>query len=91
MQLVVGDELTESLRDPLEQHVGALLGEDLMEDLGQAPVGLDERTRLGSAGLGLGVKLMDLRQVVASHSIPRIDIDKRFLEALASGTGLVRG
>ncbi len=43
MERVVGDEFGERVGDPSEQVVEVLLGEDVVEDLRQAAVGLDER------------------------------------------------
>ncbi len=40
---VVGDELREGVRDPLEQVVEAVLREDVVEDVGELAVRLDER------------------------------------------------
>ena len=42
-EALVGDEVGERVRDPVEQRVEALLGEDVVEDLGEAAVRLDER------------------------------------------------
>ena len=42
---VVRHELGERVRDSLEQVVEAVLGEDVVEDVRQLPVGLDERIR----------------------------------------------
>ena len=44
VDVLVGDELGERVRDPLEERVEALLGEHLVEDLGEPAV------RLGGAG-----------------------------------------
>ncbi len=41
-QRVVGDELREGVRDPLEQRVEALLGEDVVEDVGEQAVRDDQ-------------------------------------------------
>jgi hypothetical protein len=43
VQRVVGDELGDGVCDPVEQVVEVLLGEDVMEDLGEPSVRLDER------------------------------------------------
>ena len=39
---VVRDEIAERVGDPLEQGVEALLREDVVEDVGEAPIGVDE-------------------------------------------------
>ena len=43
MQRVVGDELGDRVGDAIEQVVEVLLGEDVVEDLGETTVRLDER------------------------------------------------
>ena len=48
---VVRHELGERVRDPLEQVVQALLGEDVVEDIGELPVGLHERFRAWGFGV----------------------------------------
>ena len=53
---VVRHQLGERVRDPVEQVVQALLGEDVVEDVGELAVGLDERFRawgFGVAGTGV--------------------------------------
>ena len=40
VQRLVGDDLVERVRDPDEQRVEALLGEQVVEDVGEAPVGV---------------------------------------------------
>ena len=45
VDVLVGDQLGEGVRDPLEQGVEALLGEHVVEDLGQAPVRLGRAAR----------------------------------------------
>ena len=42
---VVGNQVVERVGDPDEQRVEALLGEDLVEDVGQPPIGIDELGR----------------------------------------------
>ena len=42
-EVVVRDQLADRVGDPLEQRVERLLGEHLVEDVGQPPVRLDER------------------------------------------------
>jgi hypothetical protein len=63
-QRVVRYEIGERVRDPVEQRVEALLGEDVVEDVGEASVRLDERRltrwrvcggRLGNEPQGKGV------------------------------------
>jgi hypothetical protein len=48
----VRHELGERVRDSLEQVVEAVLGEDVVEDVRELPVGLDERIRAGGFGDG---------------------------------------
>ena len=43
VQVVVRDELAERVRDPLQERLGALLREHVVENAGKAPVRLDER------------------------------------------------
>ena len=43
VQRLVGDDLVERVRDPDEQRVEALLGEQVVEDVGEAPVGVGRR------------------------------------------------
>ena len=43
VQRLVGDDLVEGVRDPDEQRVEALLGEQVVEDVGEAPVGVGGR------------------------------------------------
>jgi len=43
VERVVGHELGQRVRDAVEQVAEVLLGEDIVEDLGQAPVRLDGR------------------------------------------------
>ena len=45
VQVVVRDELAERVGDAVEQRLGALLGEHVVEDACEAPVRLDERLR----------------------------------------------
>ena len=45
VDVLVGDQLGEGVRDALEQGVEALLGEHVVEDLGQAPVRLGRAAR----------------------------------------------
>ena len=52
VERLVGDEVGERVRDAVEQGVEALLREDVVEDLGEAPVRLDER--LGAAAPFVG-------------------------------------
>ena len=57
VQVLVRDEIAERVGDAVEQRLRALLGEHLVEDGCEAPVGLDERlrARMGAPpGLGLG-------------------------------------
>ena len=41
----MGDELAERVRDPLQQGVERLLGEHVVEDVGEAAVRVEERER----------------------------------------------
>ena len=50
VQRLIGHQVAQRLGDPVEQRVEALLGEDVVEDLGQTPVGLDERFGPTAAG-----------------------------------------
>ncbi len=43
VQRLVGDDLVERVSDPDEQRVEALLGEQVVEDVGEAPVGVGRR------------------------------------------------
>ena len=47
VQRLVGDDLVERVRDPDEQRVEALLGEQVVEDVGEAPVGVGGRRAPG--------------------------------------------
>jgi GGDEF domain-containing protein len=42
VQRLVGDQLGERVRDPVEQRVEALLREELVEDVRETTVGFDE-------------------------------------------------
>jgi len=44
---VIGDEVGERVGDPLQERVQALLGEHVVEDVGQAAIGVDERVDTG--------------------------------------------
>ena len=73
---VVRHQLGERVRDPVEQVVQALLGEDVVEDIGELPVGLHERFRawgFGVAGTGVqGSRRGHSRgEVTHGHSLPR--------------------
>jgi hypothetical protein len=48
VQGLVGDDLGERVRDPDEQRVEALLGEEVVEDVREPPVGVRRRLRLRS-------------------------------------------
>ena len=56
-EVVVRDQRGERVGDPVEQAVEALLGEDLVEDVGEALVRLDELSgvRLGGRSERSGV------------------------------------
>jgi hypothetical protein len=59
VEVVVRDQLADGVGDPLQQCIQALLGEDVVEDVGEAPVGLDDaglggRRRLGHEPQGRG-------------------------------------
>jgi hypothetical protein len=43
----VGNEICERISDAVEQRIEALLGKDVVEDVRQAAVRLDERSRTG--------------------------------------------
>ncbi len=49
-EVVVGDELVERVRDPLQQRVERLLGEDVVKDVGKPPVRVEERECLRGLG-----------------------------------------
>ena len=56
VDVLVGDQLRERVRDALEQSVEALLGEHVVEDLGQAPIRLGRAAR-HEADLGPGCRI----------------------------------
>ena len=49
---LVGHQVGERDRDPIEQCVEALLRHHLVEHLGKAPIGVGERLRLDADGRG---------------------------------------
>ena len=53
-EVVVGDQLADRVGDALEQRVEALLGEHVVEDVGELPVRLDERRRRVRGGVAGG-------------------------------------
>ena len=42
MKRLVGDQLGQSVCDPVEERIEALLGEELVEDVRELPVGVDK-------------------------------------------------
>ena len=63
-QRVVRDELCERVRDPVEQVVEALLGEDVVEDVSELAIRLDERLR----ARGFRVAEVGVQRSCRSHS-----------------------
>ena len=66
LERVVRDEVVERVGDAVEQRVEALLGEHVVEDLGQPPVRLDQRIRLPNAAVR-GRPGRVLRDVLQRH------------------------
>ena len=66
-QRVVGDQVREGICNPVEQRVEALLAEDVVEDVGEAPVRLDERRVVHRCLDVLGNEPQ--RECVVAHSI----------------------
>ena len=78
--IVVRDEVAEGVGHSLEQRVEALLGEDEMEDLRQAPVRLDQRLGRSMTGAGLGLGRSRGSDVLHRHA-EAIGVVRHGLEA----------
>ena len=57
VHVLVGDELGQRLGDAVEERLGALLGQHVVEHAGEPPVRLDERLRACGGVLRLGTRV----------------------------------